>query len=260
MKLGMVTYQMGAEMDIEALIQTCTEAGLEGVELRATHKHGVELELTPDQRAEVRKRFADSPVEIAGLGSAYEFHSPDPAELKNNIEGAKQYAQLAADVGAPGIKVRPNNLPEEVEPAKTYAQIAKAWDEVAAAAADAGVEVRMEVHGRHTQEPRHFVPIAEQLTHPNAKICWNSNAADMDENKQIKAFFDVAKDRIGLVHITEIGKPQYPWSDLFGRLNAINYQGFCLAEIPHNPEPVRFMTYYRMLFDLYTGRYRWPMP
>ena len=53
MKLGMVTYMWGAEWDLPTLIKNCADAGFEGVELRSTHKHGVEVTLSKEQRAEV---------------------------------------------------------------------------------------------------------------------------------------------------------------------------------------------------------------
>ena len=43
-------------------------SGYEGVELRTTHAHKVEVNLTKAERDEVRKRFEDSPVELAGHG------------------------------------------------------------------------------------------------------------------------------------------------------------------------------------------------
>lgn len=46
MKLGMVTYNMGKEMKLDELIAFCEAVGLAGVELRTTHAHGVEVELT----------------------------------------------------------------------------------------------------------------------------------------------------------------------------------------------------------------------
>ncbi len=258
MKLGMVTYNMGKDMDCKQLIAFCQETGLEGVELRTGHKHGVEITLSASERAEIKAMFADSPVEIAGLGSAFEYHSTDPDEVKQNIEGSKAYAQLAADVGAPGIKVRPNRLLEDVPEEQTCEQIGKAIREVAAFAGDLGIEVRMEVHGRGTCEPRVSRKIIDYADHPNAKLCWNSNPQDMDDNKSIDWSFELLKDKIALVHITEIGKPIYPWQDLFNKLKGIGYQGYCLAEIAYNPEPERFMTFYRTLFDLYTGQYRFP--
>ena len=258
MKLGMVTYNMGKDMTVDELILFCEATGLEGVELRTTHKHGVEIELNAAQRAEVKKKFADSRVEIAGLGSAYEFHSPDPAEVKRNIEGACAYAQLAADVGSPGIKVRPNGIREDIGPEKTCEQIGKALRQVAVFAAGLGVQVRLEVHGNKSSDPKLCRLMMDYADHPNALICWNSNASDMDDHKSIEWSFNLLKDKIAEAHITEIGVYQYPWQDLFNKLKGINYQGYCLAEIAYNPEPERFMKYYRTLFDLYTGNYKWP--
>ncbi len=261
MKLGMVTYNMGKDMTVVRLIRLCTASGLAGVELRTTHAHGVEVSLSAPERAEVRRKFEDSGIAIAGLGSAFEFHSNDPDELEKNIQGSIEYAQLAADVGAPGIKVRPNGVPAGEDPEITLERIGKAWGQVAAAAADMGVQVRMEVHGK--EETRSLVNIRKMLDyadHPNALVCWNSNASDMDEQGDIRANFDLVKHAIGLVHITEIGVYQYPWQQLFNLLKEMNYTGFCLAEIAYNPDPERFMRFYKTLFDLYTGAYQYPNP
>jgi sugar phosphate isomerase/epimerase len=260
MKLGLVTYNMAKDMKLAELIAFCEETGLDGAELRTTHAHGVEVELSADERDTVKKMFDDSPVAIAGLGSSFEYDSPDPAVVKENIEGSKVYAQLAADVGAPGIKVRPNHLHEDegIAPEATCEQIGKAIGEVAEFAAGLGVEVRMEVHGAGTAKPEYCRLIMDAADHPNALVCWNSNPTDMDENGSIDASFELLKHKIALVHITDIGIYQYPWQDLFSKLKGIGYQGFCLGELQYNEQPERFMKYFRTLFDLYTGNYAWP--
>jgi hypothetical protein len=61
----------------------------------------------------VRKQFADSPVELMGLGSAFDYHTPDQTKLKKDIADTREYMILAHDVGASGVKVRPNGLPKE---------------------------------------------------------------------------------------------------------------------------------------------------
>ena len=45
MKLGLVTYNIGRNWDIETIIEKLEAAGFEAVELRTTHKHGVEPSL-----------------------------------------------------------------------------------------------------------------------------------------------------------------------------------------------------------------------
>src|SRR5688500_7204705 len=116
MKLGTVTYNLAKDWDIPTIIKNCSATGFQGVELRTTHAHGVEVGLNAAQRAEVRQRFADSPVELMGLGSAFDYHTPDPAKLRADIEATKAYVRLARDVGASGVKVRPNGLPAGVPP------------------------------------------------------------------------------------------------------------------------------------------------
>ncbi len=260
MKLGMVTYNMGKDMDCPTLIRFCKETGLQGVELRTSHAHKVELDLSKEERADVKKLFADSGIEIVGLGSTYEFHAKDPAEVKKNIDGAIQYAQLAADVGAPSIKVRPNGLRDDVPPEQTCEQIGKALRQVGVFAAGIGVQVRLEVHGKDSCEPKMIRKMMDAADHPNVLVCWNSNSGEQDANGSIQANFDLLKDRIGQVHITEIGVYQYPWQQLFDLLKSNGFKGFCLAEIAYNAEPERFMKYYKTLFDLYSGQYVYPQP
>src|SRR5688572_6258750 len=67
LKLGTVTYNIARDWDLPTLIKNLTEVGFDAVELRTTHKHGVELSLSPAARAEVRKQFEGSAVKLGGL-------------------------------------------------------------------------------------------------------------------------------------------------------------------------------------------------
>lgn len=251
MKLGFVTYQIGAGWDVGQIIRTCAATGFAGVELRTTHAHGVEVELSAAERADVRARFADAGVEIAGLGSAFEFHAVDPAVVRRNIAGTIAYARLAADLGCPGVKVRPNGLqtgagvPEE----KTLEQIGLALRECAQAAAGLGVAVRIEVHGPRTQHPRRMRAIIDHADHDNAFICWNSNPGEVVDGS-IDEAYALLRHKIGLVHITEL-HTAYPWRDLFTKLHRDGYAGYTLAEIPGSPDAERILRYYRALWDAY---------
>ncbi|MCX6929911.1 MAG: twin-arginine translocation signal domain-containing protein, partial [Verrucomicrobia bacterium] len=50
MHLGLVTYNLAADWDIATLIRNCESAKFEGVELRTTHAHKVEVNLSKDER------------------------------------------------------------------------------------------------------------------------------------------------------------------------------------------------------------------
>src|ERR1700677_4552012 len=70
--LGLVTYNLAAAWDLPTILQICKAVGISPVELRTTHKHGVEPSLTKEQRREVRHRFADSGIIFWGCGSVCE--------------------------------------------------------------------------------------------------------------------------------------------------------------------------------------------
>src|SRR5213594_3370953 len=64
MKLGIVTYNIAKDWDLATIIKNCSEARFQGVELRTGHAHHVEVNLNKEQRAEVKQRFHDAPVEL----------------------------------------------------------------------------------------------------------------------------------------------------------------------------------------------------
>ena len=102
-RLGIVTYNIAAQWDLTALLRICRAVGLSPVELRTTHRHGVEPTLTADQRRDVRRRFADANVEIWGCGTVCEFHSTDAAVVRSNVETCRRFIQLVADIGGKGV-------------------------------------------------------------------------------------------------------------------------------------------------------------
>ena len=235
MKLGLVTYLWAQDWDLPTIISNCEKAGFRGVELRTQHAHKVETSLTSAQRAEVKKRFADSPVTCIGYGSNFEYHSPDPATLRKNIEDTKEYIKLCRDIGATGIKVKPNDLPAGVPKEKTIAQIAASLNEVGRFARDFDQLVRVEVHGNLTQEIPNMKAIFDQVTEPDVKICWNCNDQDLLP-PGLEGNFNLLKKWFGdTVHIRELNDGNYPYQQLFDLFAGIKYGGWVLLEARTEP-------------------------
>ena len=255
--LGTVSYNIGAKMDLATLLRACKASGFEAVELRTTHGHKVETTLTADERRDVRKRIEDSGIRLWGFGSVCEFHAPDPAVVRKHVEDCRAWCRLAKDLGAKGVKVRPNALPKGVEPAKTLEQIGLALRECGKAAEAEGVEIWVEVHGPGTQEPGHMRTLMDHCGHPSVGVCWNSNPTDVKDGS-IKEAFDLLKKDIKSCHINELWSG-YPWRELFAGLDAIGYDRVTLMEVagvPEAPEAkdsaeaaIRFMRYYRALWQ-----------
>lgn len=251
MKLGLVTYNLAKSWDIPTIIQNCTECHVEGVELRTTHAHGVEDTLSKSERVEVKKRFEDSPVDLYGLGTIFEYHSADPAEVRKNIEGTKRYLELAKDVGAEAIKVRPNGAPEGVPLDKTLDQIGKSLHECGQAAEVTGIQIYVEVHGKTTSEIHNMWSIMQACGHPKVGVTWNCNKSDMDAGGSIKANFELLKPWIRCCHIQDIYDPErYPWRDLFTLLKGMQFQGYTSIEVGwESADPIRVLKLYRALWE-----------
>src|SRR5262245_17239899 len=130
MQLGAVTYNVLKDMDLETVIKTLEATGFEAVELRTTHKHGVEPAISEAERLRVKERFAHSKVRLVSYGTTCEFHAADPAERRKQVELAKQFIDLAHDTDAPGVKVRPNGLPGGVPKDTTIGNIAASLREL----------------------------------------------------------------------------------------------------------------------------------
>lgn len=248
MKLGMVTYMWGAEWDLPTLIKNCAQAGFEGVELRTTHKHGVEVALSPAQRADVRKQFDDSPVKFVGPGTACEYQNPDPAKVKENIELTKKFVELSHDLGGTGVKVRPNGLVKGEDRGRSIERIARALRECGEHAVGYGQEIRVEVHGPGTSDLAVIKEIMQAAGQDNVVVCWNSNAGETVDGSLEKSFNLVKGKLGGTAHIHDL-YDDYPYRELFALLRKQDYEGYCLSESPPTADPVRVMKYYRMLFD-----------
>ncbi|MEI7728074.1 MAG: sugar phosphate isomerase/epimerase [Verrucomicrobiota bacterium] len=252
MKLGTVTYNLAKDWEIEMIIKNCEAAKFDGVELRTEHKHGVELTLSKEQRAEVKKKFQNSKVELMGLGGTYDYHTPDPAKLRKDIDATKEYIVLAQEVGASGVKVRPNGFPKEVPKEKTLEQIGTALKELGEFAKEHGQMIRLEVHGSGTSLVPNIKTILDVANHPNVGACWNSNPTDL-EGDGWDANFNLIKHKIVSVHMRDLSLEDYPFRKLLTGLNETGYTGYCLAEIPETTDPVRVMKYYRALWLAYQG-------
>jgi sugar phosphate isomerase/epimerase len=233
-RLGLVTYNVAKDWDVPTILRVCKDVGIAAVELRTTHKHGVEPGLTKDLRADVRKRFADAGVVIWGCGTVCEFHSPDPAVVKKHIATCKQFVGLVHDLGGKGVKVRPNGLPKGVPEEKTLEQIGKSLIPCGQAAADAGVEIWVEVHGAGTAHPPRMKAIMEHCGHPKVGVTWNSNATDVKDGS-VAEYFALLRPWIFSCHINDLGNKAYPYRELFRLLRETGYDRYTLCEVGKTP-------------------------
>lgn len=255
-RYGLVTYEWAKAWDLPTIIKNCEAAKVHGVELRTTHKHGVEPSLTEAQRAEVRKQFESSPVQLVGIGSNERFDSPDPETLRKSIEATKDFIRLSHDVGGSGVKVKPDSFHENVPREKTIEQIGKSLNLVAEYATGFGQQIRLEVHGKCCQLPT-IKAILDVADNPNVLVCWNSNPQDL-EAPGLEHNFNLVKNRLGpTTHVRCFDTTHYPWTELLDLFVKMDYAGWLMLEegkIP--PDPATDLIAQRRLFDVMVAEAR----
>jgi sugar phosphate isomerase/epimerase len=250
MRFGLVTYLWAKDWDLPTLISNCQKAEVFGVELRTTHRHGVEPGLTPAQRRDVKKRFADSGVTLVCVGSDERFDNPDPDVLSRAIATTKKFIKLSHDVGSSGVKVKPDRFHENVPHQKTIEQIGNSLNIVGDFAADYGQQVRLEVHNQ-CAELAIIKSIMDIANHPNVAICWNCNQEDL-AGSGLEYNFNLVKNRLGdTVHVHSLKSTPYPYRQLIGLLAKMDYKGWLELEegryIPN--DPVKALVQERIMFE-----------
>ena len=228
--LGLVTYNVAKDWDLDTILKLSGEAGFGAVEFRTTHAHGVERTLTPAARAEVKRKCREAGLRQTSLGSVCEFHSPDPEVVKQNVADCREWVALARDIGARAVKVRPNGLPPEVAEEKTLAQIGRALAECGAYAKEQGVEIWVEVHGEGTRLPTRMRRIMDACGHSSVGLTWNSNDTDVADGSVAKAF-ELLGPFVRCAHLTDLASG-YPYRELFALFDRSGFSGFTLCEYP----------------------------
>lgn len=242
LKVGMMTYRLGMKWDIDTIIKNCTEAKFEHVELRTTHAHGVEVTLSSAERAAVKKKFEDAKIAIS-LASGFRYNSPDPAVVKKNVEGTKEYTLLGKDVGAIGIRVFGDNANDD----KMMKQIGEALAEVGEFGYQNGVDIRVCDDGPTIGMIKKNIDASKS---PHVYVNWNCPNSDM-EGEGFEANFNSVKHLIRNIHLRDL-YTDYPWRLFFSLLSKSGYKWYCDCEINGvEGDPVRFMKYFRAVFLAY---------
>jgi len=250
-RFGFTTYQWGKDWDIPTLIANCGKAEVFGVELRTSqsYAHGVELDLTSQQRSEVRKRFEDSPITLVGLATSERYDAPDPEKLNAAIESTKAHIVLCRDIGGSGVRVFPNSFHEGVPREMTIEQIGKALNDVGAFAANYGQQVRLEAHGT-AGELSTLRAIMDHVVQPSVRIKLNSDRRDT-RDQGFEHNFNLVKDDLGdTLHLHNLKDTEFPYQLQMDLLVKMGWSGWQLLEVSDKvPDRVQALIEQRQIWD-----------
>jgi sugar phosphate isomerase/epimerase len=226
------------------ILRAAAEYGYDGVELRSVCNE-LDLWKLPDfQRSALgrtRKRIEDANTLISCVDTSACFHSPEAAERKTNFDLALRMAEIAAELGAPSIRVFGDRIQPGCSREETAAWIGDSLIQLAERLRADNVEVWFETHGDFAAAA-HVCEVLDRVDEGLIGVIWDpANAfAQIGEEPVIRA--EMA-DRIRHVHLKDLrrnshstpdyvlaGEGEFPFETMFASLARINYEGFVSFE------------------------------
>jgi len=240
MKLSIMTYQIAKDWDLDTYLRVARQSGCVGVEFRVEmgFRHGVELERTAEERRAIKAKCAEAGIDIACIATGCRFHFPEPEKRAEQVALAKQYVQLAADLGCGRIRVFGNDLPPDVEKRRVVGFVGNSLRDIAEFSEPLGVDVLLEMHGDFN-DWRTATVAAEWANHPRVAIIYNCDQRDVVEGS-VRECFEGIQHLLRHVHFHHL-LADYPYKELLALLKGMDYQGYLSAELPASDDPETVM-------------------
>lgn len=132
------------------IIKTAVDAGYHGIELRFVEGEDSLWKLaafSPAQLAPTKRTLADSGLRISCVDTSCRFHAPDARERDRWMAEGERMSDLAAELGAPAIRVFGDTIQPGTTKESTRSWIAESVCRLAESTSRKGVEVWLETHG-----------------------------------------------------------------------------------------------------------------
>jgi len=226
MKLGFMTF-VCPEWTTETIVKFAKRANYDGVEIRvdAGHKHGISSASSAETRRFVRKLFGDEGVEIASVATSVQFASPAAENHKKNLAAARANLDLAADLGAPVVRIFAGGGIPKLTP-EAARQVPAAFDEVGQYAKAAGACPILECGHDIIKGAAEAAEVLRRVRTQNFGALWNDSKVD-------DRTFEALKGRIRHFHVhDEVLDPKNTnLVALAKRMKTIGYRGYVSLEI-----------------------------
>ncbi len=171
MKFAFMSFSC-PELTLAELLTLARELGYQGIEPRAgsNHQHGVELTIDRATRQHCRAQAAEQEVALCCLATSCRY--ADPATVAAEIDATLRYIDLAADIGAPRLRVFGGKIAPGVTRAAAIENVAQALASVAQHAQDRDVTICLETHDDWC-DPDHVAAVMQRVDHPAIAVNWD---------------------------------------------------------------------------------------
>jgi glucosamine-6-phosphate deaminase len=193
---------------LDQILDAAGRLGYDGVELRfiaGDDALWARPELSGAGLAETRARLRDAALAISCVDTRSFFHDPPGPARDRALDEARRSLELAARLGAAGIRVFGDRVQEGQDLASTSTLVAEALQQLGEAAQPLGVEVWLESHGDFARA-RDTVAILDRVRAAAVGVVWDpANAFELGETPA--EGHAVLGTRVRHVHVKDIVRP-----------------------------------------------------
>src|SRR5689334_9839351 len=114
MKWVLNTYQTAQNWEVDRMIEVAKATGYEGIEFLQDfeQRHRLEADAPPELVAEIKAKMQAAGLIVGSLTSCCNFHSPEEAVRRRNIDQVKRVIDQAVAIDADHVRVLGDRVPE----------------------------------------------------------------------------------------------------------------------------------------------------
>ena len=243
MKLSFSTLAC-PDWTLPEIISIASSTGYDGIELRFVENEDSLWKLPAFQGkglANTKRTLSDHGLVISCLDTSCRFHFPDAKERAFWLEEGERMSDLAASLGAPGIRVFGDKIQPGADRASTGDWIAESISNLAAKTASKGVEVWLETHGDFASAPE-TSRILGAANGSNTGVIWDSANCFLESHESPQEGAIGLGHSIRHVHIKDMrqdhaewklvptGEGTFPLAELLSALRKLDYDRFLSFE------------------------------
>lgn len=202
--------------DLPRIVDAAGRMGYDGVELRFVAGDDAlwaRPELSGAGLSETRRRLTDAGLSIPCVDTRSFFHHPDPAARRQAIEEAMRSADLAADLGAAGIRVFGDRVQPGADLGTTRDWIAGALATLRDRLRGSSVSVWLETHGDFASAPA-ARSLLEQAGGEGLGLVWDPANAFSEFDEAPERGGEALGALVRHVHLKDLRRPadgRLPW-------------------------------------------------
>jgi glucosamine-6-phosphate deaminase len=193
---------------LSAILDAAGRHGYDGIELRFLEGDDAlwaRPELTGTGLRETRARLRDLGLGVSCVDTRSFFHDPDPAARERAYDEARRSLELAAALGAPGIRVFGDRVQPGQDLASTRGFIADGLARLGRDARALGVEAWIESHGDFARASDTLSVLESLPADGSVGVVWDpANAFEAGEEPEVG--FPVLGRRVRHVHVKDTGR------------------------------------------------------